>query len=127
MFLYIYGLVNVDLWGLPVFSFLLPVRLGDKRPQIAQATESFASDAPLNIIVVLDINMTNQWDDLSNESLRWIWYYEAGAASHNVLLGATSIGLEGGNILTVNDEEAICSLLRFDSEKFDPMFVVPVG
>ena len=126
VFRYIYGLINVDLWGLPVFSFLLPVRLGDKRPEIAQASESFASDAPLNIIVVLDINMTNQWDDLSNESLRWIWYYEAGAASHNVLLGATSLGL-AGNILTINDEETICSLLRLNSEEFDPMFVVPVG
>jgi hypothetical protein len=127
LFRYIYGLINVDLYGLPVFSFLLPVRLGDKRPIIAQATESFASDAPLNIIVVLDINMTDQWDDLSDESLRWIWFYEAGAAAHNVLLGATSIGLEGGNIVSVNDEEAICSLLKLNSEDYQPMFVVPVG
>jgi hypothetical protein len=71
--------------------------------------------------------LTNQWDDLSHESLRWIWFYEAGAASQNVLLGATSIGLEGGNILPVNNEEAICSLLKLNSEDYQPMFVVPVG
>jgi nitroreductase len=123
---YMYGLVDVDLWGLPVVSYLLKVRWGDKRCEIAQATESFASDAPLNIIIVLEIDKTNQWDDLSNESLRWIWYYEAGAASHNVLLQATSRGL-AGNILPINDKEAICSLLRLDAESFDPMFVVPVG
>lgn len=126
VFRYTYGLYNIDLWGLPVVSFLLPVGLGDKRSEIAQATESFASDAPLNIIIVLDIDKTNQWDDLSDESLRWIWYYEAGAAVHNVLLQATSRGLNG-NILTINDKEAICSLLRLDSESFDPMLVVPVG
>lgn len=126
VFRYMYGLYNIDLWGLPVVSFLLPVGLGDKRSEIAQATESFASDAPLNIIIVLDIDKTNQWDDLSDESLRWIWYYEAGAAVHNVLLQATSRGLNG-NILTINDKEAICSLLRLDSESFDPMLVVPVG
>ena len=123
---YMYGLVNVDLYGLPVISYLFPVRFGDKRPEIAQATESFASDAPLNIIIVLDINNTDQWDDLSHESIRWIWYYEAGAAAHNVLLQGTSRGL-AGNILPINDKEAICSLLRLNPEKFDPMFVVPVG
>jgi len=126
VFRYIYGLYNIDLWGLPVISFLLPVELGDKRTEIAQATELFASDAPLNIIIVLDIDKTNQWDDLSDESLRWIWYYEAGAAAHNVLLQATSRGL-AGNILPINDKESICSLLRLNKEKFDPMLVVPVG
>jgi len=126
VFRFMYGLYNIDLWGLPVVSFLLPVALGDKRSEIAQATESFASDAPLNIIIVLDIDKTNQWDDLSDESVRWIWYYEAGAAAHNVLLQATSRGLNG-NILTIDDKEAICSLLRLDSESFDPMLVVPVG
>ena len=112
--------------GLPVLSFLLPVAIGDKRSDVAQASESFVADAPLSIIVVLDIQATNKWDDLSDESVRWIWYYEAGAAAHNVLLQATARGL-AGNILHINDKEAICSLLRLDSENFDPMFVVPVG
>jgi len=126
VFRYQYGLVDVDLYGLPVVSYLFPVRFGDKRSEIAQATEPFASDAPLSIIIVLDIEKTNQWEDLSDESLRWIWYYEAGAAAHNVLLKATSNGL-AGDILHVNDKNAICSLLKLDPEGFDPMFVVPVG
>ena len=126
IFYYKYGLYSVDIWGLPVVSFLLPIRLGDKRTKIAQASESFASDAPMNIIIILDINKTVQRDDLSDISMRWIWYYEAGAAAHNVLLQAVSRGL-AGNILTINDKEAICSLLRLNPDKFDPMFVVPVG
>jgi nitroreductase len=126
VFRYIYGLYNIDLWGLPVVSFLLPVRLGDKRTNIAQATELFVSDAPLNIIIVLDLNKTNQWDDLSEEGMRWIWYYEAGAAAHNVLLQATSRGL-AGNILAINDKESICSLLGLNKEKYDPVLVVPIG
>ncbi|MFW6121117.1 MAG: nitroreductase family protein [Petrotogales bacterium] len=126
VFRYMYGLYPIDIWGLPVVSFLLPVGLGDKRSEIAQATELFASDAPLDIIIVLDIGKTNQREDLSDENLRWIWYYEAGAAAHNVLLQAASRGLNG-NILAINDKEAICSLLRLNSESFDPMLVVPVG
>jgi len=126
IFRYIYGLYNIDLWGLPVVSYMLIVGWGDKRSEIAQATESFASDAPLNIIIVLDIDKTNQWDDLSDESVRWIWYYEAGASAHNVLLQATSRGL-AGNIVPIKDKNAICSLLGLNEENFDPMFVVPVG
>ena len=107
-------------------SYLLPIRLGDKRSKIAQATESFVSEAPLSIVIILDINKTVQWDDLSAESLRWIWYYEAGAAAYNVLLQGSSRGLTG-NILAIEDKEAICLLLKLNPEKFDPMFVVPVG
>jgi hypothetical protein len=39
---------------------------------------------------VLDVEKTIDWDDLSGEDARWIWYYEAGAAAHNVLLQAFS-------------------------------------
>jgi nitroreductase len=123
---YIYGMSNIDLWGLPVVSFLLPVVLGDKRGDVAQTSESFVADAPLNIIIVLDIEKTIDWDDLSDERLRWIWYFEAGAAAHNVLLQATSLGL-AGNIVYVKDKSDICSLLKLDEEKFDPMFIIPVG
>ena len=126
VFRYMYGLVDVDLYGLPVISYLLPVSFGDKREKIGEATESFVSDAPLDIIMVLDIDKTNQWDDLSDPDLRWIWYYEAGAAGHNVLLQATSRGLNG-NILKIDNKDAICSVLKLDPEKFDPMVVVPVG
>ena len=123
---YIYGLYRIDIWGLPVTSFLLPIESSDKRTEIGQATEPFISDAPLNIIIVLDIDNTNKWDDLSNENMRWIWYYEAGAAAYNVLLQATSLGLYG-NIVAINDKESVCSLLKLSKERFDPMLIVPVG
>ncbi len=123
---YIYGLMNIDFFGLPIISFLMRISFGDKRSEIADASESFVSDAPLLIIPVLDIAKTIDWDDLSDESLRWIWYYEAGAASHNVLLQATSRELSG-NIVTIEDKDAICETLKLDSEKFDPMFIIPIG
>jgi hypothetical protein len=126
IFRYIYGLLDVDLYGLPVVSYLLPVSIGDKRADIAQATESFVYDAPLIIIMVLDIAKTNKGDDLSAPDLRWIWYYEAGAAGHNVLLQATARNMFG-NILKIDNKEAICSVLKLDSEKFDPMVIIPVG
>jgi nitroreductase len=123
---YIYGLFNIDFIGLPIVSFLLRTAFGDKRSEIAEASESFVGDAPICIIPVLDIEKTIDWDDLSNESVRWIWYYEAGSAAHNVLLQATSRGLSG-NIVTLKDKDAVCSILKLDKEKFDPMFVIPVG
>jgi len=123
---YIYGLYKIDFIGLPIFSFLLRVNIGDNRPAIAEASESFVADAPLCIIPVLDIEKTIDWDDLSGENVRWIWYYEAGAAAHNILMQATSRGLSG-NIVSIKDKEAICTLLKLDEEKFDPMFVIPVG
>lgn len=123
---FVYGLLPIDLWGLPVVAFLLRNSFSDKREEVAAASESFVADAPLCIIPVLDINKTNQWDDLSHESLRWIWYYEAGASAHNVLLEATSLGC-AGNIVPIKDKDTICSLLRLEKEKFDPMFIIPVG
>lgn len=123
---YVYGLMKIDFFGLPIVSFLMRISFGDKRSEFAEISESFISDAPVLIIPVLDIKKTIDWDDLSDESVRWIWYYEAGAVAHNVLLQATSRGLSG-NIVTIDDKEAVCNLLKLDSEKFDPMFIVPVG
>jgi len=123
---YVYGLLNIDFFGLPIVSFLSRISFGDKRSTIAEASESFVSNAPLLIIIVLDIERTIDWDDLSDESVRWVWYYEAGAAAYNVLMQATSRGLSG-NIVTIKDKESICETLKLNPEKFDPMFIVPVG
>ena len=123
---YMYGIFKLDFIGLPIVSFLSRVAWGDKRAEIAEASESFVSDAPLCIIPVLDIEKTIDWDDLSGEDVRWIWYYEAGAAAHNVLLQATSKSLSG-NIVAIKDKEAVCELLKLDNEKFDPMLLIPVG
>jgi len=99
--------------GLPVVSFLLQKAIGDKRNKIAEASETFVNDAPLSIIIICDVKLTNQWDDLSDESLRWIWYYEAGAAAHNILLEAQSRGTSA-NIVTINDPNMICSTLKLN-------------
>jgi nitroreductase len=123
---YVYGLMKIDFFGLPIVSFLMRISFGDKRSDFAEASESYVSNAPLLIITVLDIEKTIDWDDLSDESVRWVWYYEAGAAAHNVLLQATSRELSG-NIVTIDDKETVCNLLKLDSEKFDPMFIIPVG
>jgi nitroreductase len=118
--------MKIDFFGLPIVSFLMRISFGDKRSDFAEASESYVSNAPLLIITVLDIEKTIDWDDLSDESVRWVWYYEAGAAAHNVLLQATSRELSG-NIVTIDDKETVCNLLKLDSEKFDPMFIIPVG
>ncbi|HEC76363.1 MAG TPA: SagB/ThcOx family dehydrogenase [Thermoplasmatales archaeon] len=123
---YIHGLLSYDLWGLPVTTFLLKIVNGDKRDEVAQASQSFVASAPFIIISVLDIQKTIQWDDLSKEELRWLWYYEAGASAHNILLEATACGLIG-NIIPINDKGSICSLIGLDENKFDPLFVIPVG
>jgi hypothetical protein len=126
VFRFMYGLYPIDTWGLPVVSYLRPVGFKDVRVDIAEATEGYCADAPVQLIFVVDIDLTNQWDDLSAESLRWIWYYEAGAGAHTVLLQATSLGL-AGNIAVIQDKEAVCSVLRLDPANYDPLLVVPVG
>ena len=122
---YIPGILDFDKWGFPIVTFLMKIRRGDKRAEIAQASQPFVASAPLVIISVLDIKKTNQWDDLSGEELRWIWYYEAGASAYNVLLEATSWDLSA-NIVTITDTAAIRSILRLN-ENYLPLLIVPVG
>ncbi|GAF68485.1 unnamed protein product, partial [marine sediment metagenome] len=122
---YIPGISDVDWWGFPIVTFLIKIRRGDHRQEIAQASQPFVASAPLIIISVLDIQKTIQWDDLSGEEIRWIWYYEAGASAHNVLLEATAWDLSA-NIVPPTDTAAIRSLLRL-TENYLPLLVVPVG
>ena len=90
-----------------------------------QAIEGRSAD-PKILIEIEDIEKTIDWDDLSDKSERWIWYYEAGAAAHNVLIQATARNL-AGNIVPIKDKNAICSILGLSNDKFDPIFIVPVG
>jgi nitroreductase len=122
---YIPGLMNFDKWGLPIVTFLMKIRTGDKRGELANASQPFVASAPLSIISVLDIKNTIKWDDLSGENVRWLWYYEAGASAYNVLLEATAWNLSG-TIGTPTDSGALRSLLRLN-ESYAPLFVVPVG
>lgn len=122
---YIHGIFSCDIWGLPIVSFMLKIRNGDKREEIAQASQPFVVSAPFLIISVLDIRRTNQWDDLSAEKFRWIWYYEAGASAHNVLLQAKAWNLTA-NIALITDTESVRSLLRLN-DNYLPLFIVPIG
>lgn len=120
----IYGLLR-GIWILPVVSFMMKIRNGDKREEIAQASQPVIISAPLIIISVLDIEKTIRWDDLSGEQFRWLWYYEAGASAHNVLLEATAWNLSA-NIVLPTDTAAIRSILRLN-DNYLPLPIVPVG
>jgi nitroreductase len=127
---YIPGLYRFYMWNLPVVTFLMKIRSGDKREEIAHSSSqpSIAS-APLSIISVLDIKKTKgmigKRDDLSGEEFRWLWYYESGASAHNVLLEATAWNLSA-NIVLPTDIVAIRSILRLN-DNYLPLFIVPVG
>jgi hypothetical protein len=87
----------------------------------------YLSTASFIIIPVLDVEQTIKGGrDLSSEFVRWCWYYEAGAAAHNVLLGATAWELSG-NIALIHNKNEVCSLFGIDSEQFDPLLAIPVG
>ncbi|MCJ7571486.1 MAG: nitroreductase family protein [Candidatus Thermoplasmatota archaeon] len=137
IFRYVYGLFTIDRSRLPFpipligagipSYFFFPVAVGDYREDIGKASEDYVKDAPYCLIPVLDIKKTIRClEDLSGEKDRWNFYYEAGAASYNVLLEATALKL-AGTIVSVTNKSAICNLLKLDEKKFDPMFIVPVG
>jgi len=119
----VYGLLR-GIWNLPVVTFLMKIKNGDYREDVAQASSnpSIAS-APLLIISVLDVDKTIRWDDLSG--MLHIWYYEAGASAHNILLEATAWDLSG-NIEFPSDVAAIRSLFKL-SDDFVPLLIVPIG
>ena len=95
------------------------IKTGDYRNDIASASENFISTAPLMIIPVL--NLTGQ-----NENYLWVWYYEAAAAAYNVLLESTAWNLSS-NIILNTDTVGLTSVIDLDSDKWLPMFIIPVG
>jgi len=118
----------VDYLGIPIVTFMLKIKHGDHRSEIAQASSqpSIAS-APLLIITVLDLDMTRPegYDDFSGEIYRRLWYYESGASAHNIMLEATTLNLTS-NIVLPTDTDTIGSLLNLN-EVCIPLFIVPVG
>lgn len=105
-------------WELPVVSFLLPVRLGDLRDEIAQASSKpEIASAPLILVSVLPLS--------SLYSIGWPWYYEAGASAYNVMLESTILDLHAG-IVTPTDLTSIKSTLRLIDDSL-PLIIVPVG
>ena len=116
------GNFSVDFIGLPVITYLRPIRFGDHRTQLADASSlpSLAT-APLTLIMVLNKARTG---DTGDPYLKF-WCLEAGAAAHTVMLEATALGLHG-NLVTPTDATAIRSLLNLD-DLFMPLLIVPVG
>jgi len=114
---------HVDFFGLPIVTFMMKIKNGDMREEIAQAlSEPGIASAPLLIIPVLDLEMAKE---LSGEYCWRFWYYEAGASAHNVLLEATAWDLSA-NIVFPTDIDSIRSILGLNDD-FVPMLVVPVG
>lgn len=126
-FKYFANIAPIDLWGLPLVSFYWPVCREDNRVAVADASVTFISNAPLIIICVLNIQDTiTSYDDLSAEKYRWIWAYEAGAAAHNVQVGATAWNL-ASYIAPITDKQALCTLLHLDPNQFEPLLTIAVG
>jgi nitroreductase len=98
---------------------LIEIKTGDYREEIASASENFIISAPLIIIPVL--NITGK----SGKYL-WVWYYEAAASAYNVLLESTAWNLSS-NIILNTDTVGLTSILELSSEKWLPMFIIPVG
>jgi hypothetical protein len=122
-------LFNFPLFPYPVFTFLKKIESGDYRQTLAEAcaTPSLQS-VPFCILSVLDIQRTRpeNYDDFSDEELRWLWYYESGASGYNAILETTAWNLSG-NIISINNPNMICSLLKLDENLFEPMLAIPIG
>jgi hypothetical protein len=122
---YIPGIINSDPIGLPIVTFLWKIKNGDFREELANVTNNIVKEAPLSLIIVLDIKDTIQWDDLSDLSLRWIWTYEVGACIQNLLLDTEAWGYTI-KIIPIDDTQEIKSILRLD-DNYDPFVVVSIG
>jgi nitroreductase len=128
----IYDVLNF-IWVLPEFPFPVvtytkKITDTDIRGTIASATINIScAQAPFLLVIVLDLNMTRPpgGDDFSGASYRWLWYYEVGAAAHNVQLEATAWNLTANSYLTYNSEP-ICSALNL-TKYFIPCLVIPIG
>ena len=105
-------------WELPVISFMIPVRLGDYREEIAQASsQPDIASAPLIIVSTL------QFPSLSINM--WYWYFEAGASAYNLMLESTLLNLHAG-IVKPTDILSLSSILRLHLG-YLPLLIVPVG
>jgi nitroreductase len=119
------GIINapVDYFGLPIVTFIKQTLNQDVRSDIAQYSNQIEiASAPLLIIPVLDLEMAKE---LSIESARRFWYYEAGAVAHNVLLEATAWDLSAKIIYPV-DSTNLCSVLELPEDNI-PMLIIPIG
>lgn len=105
-------------WELPVISFLLPIRIGDYRDDIAHASsQPDIAAAPLILISILPLSSTYP--------TTWYWYYEAGASAYNAMLESTLWDLHAG-LVKPTDYSSLRTILRLSNDAL-PLLIVPVG
>jgi hypothetical protein len=69
----------------------MPVRSGDYREEIAQASsQPDIASSPLILVSTLQFS--------SSPNVQWYWYLEAGASAYNVMLESTLLNLHAGMV-----------------------------
>jgi hypothetical protein len=115
--------IPADFLGLPIITFMYKIKFGNFRTEISNATDMASiSEAPLTIIAVLDLELAK---DLAAEYLWKFWYYEAGAAAHNIMLEATTFGYKT-NLVFPTNADFIGNMLNLNNSCF-PMLLIPIG
>jgi nitroreductase len=112
----------------PIVTYTKKIINVDMRSTIANATANpSCAKAPFLLIIVLDVNRTRPPGnaDFSGPEFRWLWYYEVGAAAHNVQLEAAAWNLTV-NSYVPNDSETIRSALVLTSD-FIPCLIIAIG
>ena len=113
----------VDRFGLPIVSFLKKIGENDIRSDLGMLCENDnVSTASLVLIPVLDLDKAKE---LSGESARRFWYYEAGAAVQNVMLESAAWNLSS-NIIYPIPSSQVRSYLDINSNQI-PQLMVTVG
>ena len=113
----------VDFFGLPIITFLKQTVDQDVRNDISVLYEQpEIASAPLMIIPVLDLEHAKE---LSIESAKRFWYYEAGAVAHNVMLESTAWELTA-KIIYANNPTELRTILQLTDNNI-PTIVIPIG
>jgi nitroreductase len=113
---------SADFIGLPIVTFLLKIRSGDNRAQLAAASSlPSISSAPLSIIIVLN------WNKTKNAGQQYLpfWFFEAGATTQNIMLEATALGFNS-NIVPPTDNTTLLSLLKLNTG-YTSLLIVPIS
>lgn len=113
----------VDFFGLPIISFIKKTTDLDVRNDISLLCEQpEIASAPLIIIPVLDLEHAKE---LSIESARRFWYYEAGAVAQNVMLESTAWD-HSAKIIYANNPINIQTTLQLPDNNI-PLLIIPIG
>jgi hypothetical protein len=113
----------VDFFGLPIITFLLKIKAGDFRSDIAEITSTpYLNDAPLIIIPVLNLENAKE---LAIDSAIRFWFYEAGASAHNIMLESTALDLSSSIIYPI-DSETMKNILDLN-DNYIPSILIAIG